>query len=130
MSVCFKCYCIIFGYTFALLILQLRTKDLKNKKKSFEIFHSSIYLMYFKRLSEYIPQAIHDFFSIRTCCNINRCSEIMPVFNSPIILHFVSVGMCTSLDVPLLLFVSRFFSILSNQVPSTNGDRLFRMYTL
>jgi len=41
----------------------------------------------------------------------------MPIFNSPLILQFVSVGMLISLNVQLRLFVSRFSFILSNQVP-------------
>lgn len=54
---------------------------------------------------------------MRICSNTNRCFETMPVFNSRLILQFVSVGVCLSLNVALHLFFSRFFSILSNQVP-------------
>jgi len=63
-----------------------------------------------------------SFFAIRPCSNLNRCFELILVFNSLLIFQFVSVGMCISLNVPLRLFVSRFFSILSNQVPRSQME--------
>ena len=68
------------------------------------------------------PRPLTILFPTRTCSNINRCFEIMLVFNSRLILQFVSVGMCLSLHVPLHLFVSRLFSIPSNQLPRSQME--------
>jgi hypothetical protein len=100
MSECFKCYYLIFGYTSASLIFQLRTEELRIKKINMLLYYIKCIL-----------RDIQNIYS-RPSSNINRCFEIMPVFNSRLILQFVSVGMCTSLNVPLRLFVSRFFLFL------------------